>query len=467
VAGGPPRTISDLPGGQTLQGGTWNQNGDILFGVIGGGNPIFRVAAGGGIPVPVTTVDRAAGELAHIWPHFLPDGEHFLYSVPNSRPDRGGIYIASLKTPGATRVVDAVSNVVYSDPGFLLFVRDETLLAQRFDLNRMALLDDPFVVTGQMGTGAGNGRAAFAASRNGIVAYRPQEGGVYTTTLTWFDRSGRVIGTVGSPNLHRAIAVSPDGARVAAQIGWTVSSDIWVSDPNRGVFTRLTSDPSNEESPVWAPDGSRIAFASNRDGPVFNLYDMPADGSAAPRLLFQSDRSKRPVQWSRDNRWLLFDANGIYALRLDGDRTPITIGSGSHQAEFAKLSPDGEWIAYAADETGRLEIYLQRFPTPSGRWPISINGGTRPHWRADGRELFYLGFDNQLYAVPLIMGSPPVIGAAKPLFPVRLTSAIRGTTMYDGIDASADGQRFLVNLAAEVTSQPVTVKVNWPATLKR
>ena len=468
VAGGPPRTIADVPGGQTLQGGTWNQNGDILFGIIGGGNPLFKVPAGGGTPVPATTLDRAAGELGHFWPHFLPDGDHFLYTVPNARADRSGIYLGSLKSSGSTRVVDSLSNGVYSEPGFLLFVRDETLLAQRFDLARISLIDEPVVVANGMGTGAGNGRAAFAASRNGVLAYRPQSGGVYTTTLTWFDRSGKSLGSVGSPNLHRAIAVSPDGTRVAAQIGWTVGSDIWVTDFIRGIPTRLTSDPSNEEWPVWSPDGTRIAFASNRDGSVFNIFDMPADGSAAPHLLFQSDRSKKPVQWSTDGHWLLFDSNGMYALPLDGNRTPIAIGSGTRQASFAKISPDGAWVAYASDETGRSEIFLQRFPSPSGRWPVSNNGGTRPHWRGDGRELYYLGFDNQLYAVPVTPGSPPVIGAAKALFPVRLTSAPTGATMFDGIEPSSDGQRFLINLAGESASpQAVTVKVNWPLTLKR
>ena len=468
VAGGPSRTIADVPGGQTLQGGTWNQNGDILFGVIGGGNPLFKVPAGGGTPIPATTLDRAAGELGHFWPHFLPDGDHFLYTVPNARADRSGIYMGSLKSSGSTRVVDSLSNGVYSEPGFLLFVRDETLLAQRFDLTRMTLIDEPVVVANGMGTGAGNGRAAFAASRNGVLAYRPQSGGVYTTTLTWLDRSGKSIGHVGSPNLHRAIAVSPDGTRVAVQIGWTVGSDIWVTDFIRGIPTRLTSDPSNEEWPVWSPDGTRIAFASNRDGSVFNIFDMPADGSTAPHLLFQSDRSKKPVQWSNDGHWLLFDSNGIYALPLDGNRIPIAIGSGTSQASFAKVSPDGAWVAYASAETGRSEIFLQRFPSPSGRWPVSNNGGTRPHWRGDGRELYYLGFDNQLYAVPVTPGSPPVIGAAKALFPVRLTSAPTGATMFDGIEPSSDGQRFLVNLAGESASpQAVTVKVNWPLTLKR
>ena len=468
VAGGPPRTIADVPGGQTLQGGTWNQNGDILFGIIGGGNPLFKVPAGGGTPVPATTLDRAAGELGHFWPHFLPDGDHFLYTVPNARADRSGIYLGSLKSSGSTRVVDSLSNAVYSEPGFLLFVRDETLLAQRFDLARMTLIEEPVVVANGMGTGAGNGRAAFAASRDGVLAYRPQSGGVYTTTLMWLDRSGKSLGPVGSPNLHRSIAVSPDGTRVAVQIGWTVGSDIWVTDFIRGIPTRLTSDPSNEEWPVWSPDGTRIAFASNRDGSVFNIFDMPADGSAAPHLLFQSDRSKKPVQWSNDGHWLLFDSNGIYALPLDGIRTPIAIGSGTRQASFAKISPDGAWVAYSSDETGRSEIFLQRFPSPSGRWPVSNNGGTRPHWRGDGRELYYLGFDNQFYAVPVTPGSPPVIGAAKALFPVRLTSAPTGATMFDGIEPSSDGQRFLINLAGESASpQAVTVKVNWPLTLKR
>ncbi len=342
-------------------------------------------------------------------------------------------------------------------------------MAQRFDIERLTLVDQPFVVTDGMGTGAGNGRAAFAASRNGVLAYRPQSGGVYTTTLTWLDRSGRVLGTLGTPNLHRAIAVSTDGTRVAAQIGWTVGSDIWVADVSRGIFTRLTSDPSNEESPVWSPDGTRVAFGSNRGGKAFNIYAMPADGSSAPTLLFESDRNKKPVQWSDDGRWLLFSSGGMFALRFDGDRTPIAIGSPGRPAEFARISPDNQWVAYASDETGRLEVYLQRFPTPSGRWPISSHGGTRPHWRADGRELYYLGQDNHLYAVALTRGSPPVIGEPQRLFPVRLSSPPRGTTAFDGIEPAADGQRFLVNLAGEAGNpqQPVTVRVNWPAMLRK
>jgi len=469
IAGGPARTIADIPGGSTLQGGTWNQKGDILMGVMGGGNPLFKVPAGGGAPVPVTTLDRASGQLGHFWPHFLPDGDHFLYTVPNDRPDRGGIFMSSLTNPAATRIVDALSNAVFSEPGFVLYVRDETLMAHRFDVARGLLIEDPVVVANGMGTGAGgNGRAAFAGSRNGIVAYRPQSGGVYSTTLTWFDRSGKVTGTIGSPNLHRGIALSPDGRRVAAQVGWTVGSDIWTGDVDRGFLTRLTSDPSNEESPVWSPDSARIAFASNRDGSVFNIYEMPADGSSAPRLLIQSDRSKRPVQWSADGHWMLFDANGIFAVRVDGVRTPMPIGSPNHPAQSAKISSDGQWIAYASDDTGRFEIYLQPFPALSGRWPVTSNGGTRPHWRADGRELYYLGLDNQIYAVPITPGAQPGIGAAKPLFPVRLTSPTTGGTWFDAIEPSADGQRFLVSRATDTTStlDPVTVSVNWPATLK-
>jgi Tol biopolymer transport system component len=291
---------------------------------------------------------------------------------------------------------------------------------------------------------------------------------VYTTTLTWFDRSGKVTGTMGSPNLHRGIALSPDGRRVAAQVGWTVSSDIWAGDVERGFLTQFTSDPSSKESPVWSPDSARIAFAANRNGPVFDVYEMSADGSSTPKLLIHSDRSKRPVQWSADGRWMLFDSNGIFAERLDGDRTPTPIGSSNHPAQSAKISPDGQWIAYASDDTGRFEIYVQRFPALSGRWPVTSNGGTRPHWRADGRELYYLGLDNQIYAVPITPGAQPAIGEAKPLFAVSLTSPISGATWFDGFEPSADGQRFLVSRAAETktTLDPVTVSVNWPAALK-
>jgi serine/threonine protein kinase/Tol biopolymer transport system component len=465
VGGGPPRVVCQIPGGQTIQGGSWSEDDVMLFAIIGGGNPIFSVAASGGTPVPVTTLDRGRGEVAHLWPHFLPDGEHFLYLSINERAEQSGIDAATLGEPGSTRVVDAASNVAYSAPGFLLFAREQTLLAQPFDTGQLRTTGDPVAIADGLGPPPGNGRSPFAASRNGVLAYRAQGGDLFSSVLTWFDRTGATLGTVGPPNAYRATVLSPDGTRVAAQIGWTVGSDVWIADVARGLFTRLTSNPANDESPVWSPDSTRIAFASNRDGGVFDVYEVPADGSAPERVLVESDRNKRPLQWSRDGKWMLLDAGGLTAVALDTEQAPVPIGDRNAVA-FGELSPDARWVAHTSRDSGRLEIYVERFLAPSRKWQVSTNGGTRPHWRGDGRELFYLGLDNRIYAVPVTLADTPTFGTPVALFPVQLTSNLFGATQFDGINVTPDGQRFLVTLRTEdSTDNPVVVTVNWPVAL--
>jgi hypothetical protein len=320
----------------------------------------------------------------------------------------------------------------------------------------------------KLGVPPGNGRSAFAASRNGVLAYRRSAIDIFSSVLTWFDRSGRKLGTVGPPNAYRSTVLSPDGTKVAAQIGWTVGSDVWIAEISRGLFTRLSSSPANDESPVWSPDSTRVAFASNRDGNVFNVYDIAADGSSPERLVFASDRNKRPLQWSADGKWMLLDANGLTALSLDNRHTVKPLGDRETLAAFGELSADSEWVAYTSRDSGRLEIYVERFLVQSRKWQVSTQGGTRPHWRADGRELFYLGLDNKIYAVPVTLGSTPTFGVPVALFPVQLTSTLQGATQFDGINVTPDGQRFLVTLQSEnSTENPVTVKVNWTASLKQ
>jgi hypothetical protein len=451
-----------------LQGGTWNRNGVILFALIGGGNPIFSVPAAGGTPTAVTVLDRAHGEIAHFWPHFLPDGNHFLYLAVNERSDRTGIYVARIGAPGATRLIDALSNVAYAEPGFLLFAREQTVVAQPFDARRLTITGPPVAIAEGVGVAPGNGRATFAASATGVFAYRPQNRGVFTARLTWFDRTGRVFGTVGPPNVYGATALSRDGNRVAAQIGISVGGTIWVADVARGLFTRLTTDAGNNESPVWSPDGTRIAFASNKDGNTFNIYDVAADGSTPSRLVFKSERNKSPLQWSDDGKWLVFESNGVWALRLNGGQPLVPIGPRDATTVFGQLSSDGQWTTYASNETGRFEVYVQRFPVSGRAWRVSVNGGTRPHWRKDGRELFFLGSDNLLYSVSMAPAEMPSFGDPVPLFATTLNRTVQGTLGFDGISVTTDGQRFLINSAIEDDSpSPVVVRLNWLAALKK
>jgi Tol biopolymer transport system component len=466
VAGGPPRVICQISGGQTLQGGTWNESGTVLFATIGGGSPIFSVPASGGTPTPVTTLDRERGDLSHLWPHFLPDGDHFLFLAVNSQAERSAVFAARTSGQQVTRVLDAASNVAYSEPGYLLFTRERTLLAQPFDATRLAIGGEPVALAEGLVRQPGNGRSAFAASRNGVLAYRPAAD-VSSTLLTWFDRGGKNLGVVGAQNAYRATTLSPDGRRVATQIGWTVGSDVWLGDVERGVFTRLTSNPSNDESPVWSPDGRRIAFASNRDGGIFKVYEATVDGSAPDRLLFKSELNTRPLSWSSDGRWLLLDSGSLSALPLEERKPPVPIGDGDSPTAFGQFAPNNQWVAYASRESGRFEIYVQPFLTPGRKWQVSVNGGTRPHWRGDGRELFFLGLDNKIYATPVTLGATPAFGTPVALFGVRTTSTLQGPTQFDGIDVTPDGQRFMVNMRLDVAAEPgVTVRVNWTAGLK-
>jgi eukaryotic-like serine/threonine-protein kinase len=468
INGGPTRIICDVPGGQTLQGGTWNEQGLLLFATIGGGKPIFSVPASGGTATPVTALDQSKGEVAHLWPHFLPDGVHFLYLSINARSDQSGIDVARIGQSGSTRVLDALSNVAYSEPGFLLFARERRLLAQPFDARALTITGNAVVIAEGLGPPPGNGRSAFAASRNGVLAYRPGGDDLYSSVLTWFDRSGRKLGVIGGPNAYRSTVLSPDGTRVAAQVGWTVGSDVWIAEVSRGLFTRLTSSPANDESPVWSPDSTRIAFGSNREGGVLNLYDVAADGSSPERRVFASEHNKRPLQWSADGKWLLVDSDGLIAVALDEQHRTLPVGDRESVTTFGQLSTDSEWLAFTSRDSGRLEIYVRRFLTPSRKWQVSTQGGTRPHWRADGKELFYLGLDNAIYAVPVTLGSTPTFGSPTKLFTVRLTSTLQGATQFDGINVTPDGQRFLVTLQTENSAdQPVTVRVNWPAGLPR
>jgi eukaryotic-like serine/threonine-protein kinase len=286
--------------------------------------------------------------------------------------------------------------------------------------------------------------------------------------LTWFDRSGRKLGTVGARSAYRSTVLSPDGTKVAAQVGWTVGSDIWIAEVSRGLFTRVTTSPANDESPVWSPDSARVAFASNRDGNILNVYDIAADGTSPERPVFASDRNKRPLQWSSNGKWMLLDSNGLMALSLEGEHRIVPLGDRDAVTAFGEFSADNEWVAFTSRDSGRLEVYVQRFLTPSRKWQVSTAGGTRPHWRGDGRELFYLGLDSKLYAVSVTLGTTPTFGSPVALFQVQLTSTLQGATQFDGINVTPDGQRFLITLQTEnSTDNPVTVKVNWTAGLVR
>jgi len=471
ASGGPPQTLCEASDGR---GGTWNRDEIIVFSPAPV-SPLYRVSASGGAATSVTQLDQSRRETTHRWPHFLPDGRHFLYFVRNTLPggpsDQIGLYVGSLDSNEQKLLLRAGSNAVYAPPGYLLFWRDQSLMAQPFDAKRLKLIGDAFPVAEQVQYLGGMGYAVFSVSDNGILAYQAGAG-QGDTQLLWFDANGKQLGQVGSPGFHGTVRLSPDGQRLAEFAVDGANMDIWVHELARGVRTRFTFDPSFDWYPVWSPDGTRIAFASNRKG-QYNLYVKDSAGAGAEELVFESEADKRPTDWSRDGRFIAFgssDAKGstgwdIWGLPLFGDRKPFPFLQTQFDEGAAVFSPDGRWLAYQSNESGNVEVYLAPFPGPGAKWQVSNGGGRLPAWRRDGKGLFYLTTDNRLMAAEVTpKGSSVQVGIPRMLFQTRPASAPPFGRLYD---VSQDGKRFLVATTAEGTSAPLTLVVNWTATVKK
>ena len=471
ASGGPVQTLCDAP---ISRGGAWGPDGTIVFSPVSDG-PLFRVSASGGAPTPLTRFDAARGETSHRWPFFLPDGRRFLYVVASfgGRTEKTGIYVGSLDSMGEKFLVSANSRVAYAPPGYLLYARDRTLLAQPFDAKDARILGDPLPVAEQIQFFPHNYNTLFSVSENGVLLYQTRSA-AGLAQLAWFDRSGVQIGVLGAPGDQSNPRISPDGKRVVLNINdpQTGNNDIWLYESAGGLPTRLTSDPAFDIGPVWSPDGSRIVFMSIRKGRP-DLFQRSASGSGSDEALYVSDRSKYPTDWSPDGRVILyrcFDAESnfeLWTVPVAGDRKPAPFLKLPFGVTCGQFSPDGRWVAYASNESGRWEIYVTAFPEPGGNWKISNGGGDEPRWRRDGKELYYTAPDGKLMAVDVKGGSTFEAGAAKPLFQTRRREPIASADLFS-YDVSADGRRFLINTdVGEVTSLPLTVVLNWTEELKK
>jgi serine/threonine protein kinase len=481
ASGGPPQALCATEG---IRGGTWSPDGTIVYNA-GPGKTLSRVSSAGGQPSVFMRLTK--DQIGYAFPWFLPDGRHFLFYVYASSNEVAGVYVSSLDAAGeSTRITGADSSAVYdSHSGHLLFVRQGTLLAQPFDPITLALTGESVPIAERVETGVAQGLAAFSVSTNGILAYGVGAGSAEGQQASWFDRQGKQLEAVGPAVNYRGLDLAPDGTRLAGHRHDGNGGDIWVTDLSRSTTSRFTFDASQENSaPIWSPDGTRIVYASFRSGKS-GLYQKPSNGAGTEERLLESDATVAPTSWSPDGRSIIYEVldpktlNDLWVLPLSDDRNPFPLLHTPFAETHGQISPDGKWLVYYSNETGRNEVYVQAFPGGAGKWQISTNGGVIPRWRRDGRELFYMSqlSGGKMMAVDIrSSGSTFEAGSPKELFDSLFiglphTGILPGAAPYHAFAVSADGQRFLIphppSSDGAGTTMPIAVVTNWAAGLEK
>ena len=466
AAGGPPLTICDAPSGR---GGSWNEAGVILF-APSPTSPIHRVSAGGGESEAVTQLDSTRGEDNHRWPHFLPDGNHFLYTSQTIARQVGvqeAVHTASLESRERSILLYAPSNAVYAS-GFLLFVREQSLVAQPFDPDAREFLGDAFPVSNVVQYSQARSRGIFSVASNGMLVY--QSGGNEDARMVWVSRGGSILGPLAERTPSFYCRISPDGNRIVFDDYDSESrnTDLWVHDVKRDVATRFTFDAADDIVPVWMPDGERILFSSSRNG-KFEVFEKAASGAEQERVLLTDQHEIFPTSVSSDGRYVLLSRRkqnskwDLYYADLNGERTPVPYLETEFNEWLGEFSPDGRWVAYQSNESGKYEIYARPFPSGGGKWQISTGGGEGPLWHPDGKEIFYDSGTGKLMAVKVQPAEQTLrTGIPEPLF--DLTGREQITVLH----ISPDGTRFAAEVSAvERSLNPVTLVVNWDRELEQ
>jgi len=435
--GGAPQTLTTIV---APRGGTWGADNTLLF-AQSLGSPLMRMSATGGAPTALTTLEP--GQAGHGYPSFLHDGRQFLFYVGGT-PDTAGIYLGHLDGTAPVRLTAADFAGVFHPDGWLLWTRAGTLTAQRLDLAQAALTGEPLNLADGVAVNGFN-LSALSVAITGLIAYRTGAG--QQRQLTWFDRAGTVLGTLGEPDgTMSAPQVSPDGPRVAVHRIVQGNIDVWLLDGARS--SRFTFDATADTFPLWSSDGSRIVFRSTRTG-AGDLYQKSSNGAGEETLLLSSDQFKTPSSWSADGRFLLYHsispqtARDLWALPMTGDPVPFVVLQTPFDERFGMFSPDGRWLAYYSNESGRYEVYVRPFAAPaagaataavvSGQWQISTDGGISPAWSPDGQELYYLDPAGNMLAAPVIAtGNAPEVGAPEVLFPARIVGGGGRTSVRAG-----------------------------------
>jgi len=465
ATGGSAQVLCDAPHGR---GGAWNRDGVILF------SPdfftgLYRMSVAGGTPVVVTKTDPVRLESSHRWPVFLPDGRHFLYLAGNfsGHIENNEIFLGSLDSTEKRPILSASSNVAYAEPGYLLYMRDTSLVAQKFDAHSYVLSGEPHTISDEVQYFPQTDLALFGVAGTSTLVVQTGKGAA-KNQLTWFDRDGKNLGAIGSPGGFANPSISPDGRRVAFEQtdrdGRHV--DIWVHELASNGTSRLTFGPGLNEIPIWTPDGKRINYGAQHTL-IFNLYDKNADGSGAERQVSDLNAQEQGNwNWSLDGKFLLVrkDTEMWYLSMPDLQAKPFL--QPKWIVRHGQFSPDGKWVAYSSNETGSWEVNVSPFPNAASKWQVS-RGGSEPRWRRDGKELFYLSAEGKMMAVPVKIGASFEAGQPVELFQTHIRQPISAQDVFS-YDVAADGQKFLINTKVDTTnSAPLSILLNWSAELEK
>jgi eukaryotic-like serine/threonine-protein kinase len=459
ITAGPPSVLCDAP--YPVSGGAaWNSDGTILSAPMNG--VLRRVSAAGGESTEALGLDKSRKEIAQIWPHFLPDGHHFLYLSQSSDVASSGIYLASLDSKETSRLLSAQSNVAYAPPGFLIYGQLGRLVAQPFSMRGLRITGDPVPIAERVEQTDDPG-FAFSASSTGVLVYRTAVSN--HTQLVWYGRDGKRLGSAGEPGDYGQIALSPDEKRLAVERLDTGKHtvNVWILELSSGIFSRLTFS-NDDGNPVWSPDGREVLFSSQR-GDRRGLYRKVIGGSDET-LIIDSTQDMWSENWVADGKSIvIIDHAGkaFSQVQLSGDRNPVVLLKSEFYKDEPHVSPDQRWIAYNATESGRWEVYAATFPGFTAKRQVSKNGGAQALWRRDGKELFYLSLDGKLMVVDVKAEATIETGMPHVLFQTRL--AVAGN--QDQYCVTGDGNRFIFREPVGESTTPITVAVNWDSELKR
>ena len=472
----------DLAGGQSdalapmsiCLGASWSRDGSILY-VSDRYLPIMKIRATGGEPVALAAPGAKQGKRIFSQPSLLPDGRHILYTVNETWEggENNGIFVATIDGKEEKRILPILSNARYVAPGYLVFAKDGSLRAQRFDPESLQLSGDPITLVDGVQYMGFYASHLFSVSDTGMLAFIAGEG-TLTRRFTWIDRKGAILETVGKPGNYFSPRLSHDGRRIAFDQSEATSDsgDIWVLERERDVATRLTFDPRNESAPVWSPDGRRILFFGNFPNRS-DLFTVPSDGTGVVETVLSNQTDNLASDWSSDGKFILVQSSkgsGLSNTDLwiysPEDKKAEPWLNAPYAERQARFSPDQKWIAYTSNESGRVEVYIRGFMPAGGKWRVSSDGGHSPVWRSDGKELFFISSDSKVMSVAVRPGASFDGAAATPLF--QVPGDMLDLTVVTQYDVSPDGQSFLMNLDTPTEGQRlITLVTNWSSMLKQ